>query len=90
MARRRPLAEPGVARGSGASERRKRERRRVAQMRALVSPGHEDGWLTFECAAGKRRLAPIPGGWETMPEAELRGLCARAAEVPRWGRRLIE
>src|SRR5688500_19564608 len=34
--------------------------------RTVVSPGFENGWLWFESAAGeKRRLAPVPDGWET-------------------------
>ena len=79
------------ARGNTTAERRKRgDRRRVAQTRAPVSPGHEGGWLTFESPAGKRRLAPIPAGWDALPEDELRRLCARAVSGPRWRGRLIE
>lgn len=78
-------------RGSAAVERRRNaERRRVAQTRAPVSPGHEEGWLTFESPTAKRRLAPIPSGWDTLPEAELRHLCTRAVAGPRWRGRLIE
>ena len=28
-----------------------------------------DGWLTFECADCKKRLVPIPDGWEQVPDA---------------------
>lgn len=73
-----------------AERRHHPERRQVSETRASVSPGHENGWLTFECAAGKRRLAPIPEAWDALPEAELRALCARAVAVPRWRGRLIE
>jgi hypothetical protein len=38
------------------------------------------GWLAFEPAAGgeKRRLAPIPGNWETANDDELDEMLARA------------
>jgi hypothetical protein len=29
------------------------------------------GWLCFECASAKRRLVPIPDGWEELSDAEL-------------------
>jgi hypothetical protein len=40
------------------------------------------GWLTFEPGgreASRRRLAPIPDGWEALSEFELRQLCIAAA-----------
>ena len=42
------------------------------------------GWLCFEAeardgAAVRRRLAPIPPGWEACPQATLRTLLDRAA-----------
>lgn len=40
-----------------------------------------DGWLTFECEASKRRLAPIPRDWERVPESELAKLLERAERV---------
>ena len=43
-----------------------------------VSEGLELGWLTFVSTGGKRRLAPFPAGWETVPETELERLCASA------------
>ena len=61
----------------------------MAQVRAAVSPGYEGGWLTFECATAKRRLAPVPAEWERLSDSELAGLCARAIAVP-MRRRLIE
>ena len=41
----------------------------------------EVGWLVFECGPGgeKRRLSPIPSGWEEMPDGELESLCERAS-----------
>ncbi len=38
------------------------------------------GWLTLESATEKRRLVPIPAGWENWPEERLR-LAVRAAQV---------
>lgn len=48
-----------------------------------VSEGFENGWLSFECTVGKRRLAPIPAGWDTCPEAELLRLLLVAIPVTR-------
>ena len=39
----------------------------------------EIGWLVFESSGGeKRRLSPIPEGWEDAPAPELEALCERA------------
>ena len=52
--------------------------------RTVVSPGFENGWLCFESAAGeKRRLAPVPDGWETASYDTLWMWCRAAGEVPR-------
>jgi hypothetical protein len=40
------------------------------------------GWLTFESASGRRRLAPIPRGWQDADAARLELMC-RSAEVTR-------
>jgi hypothetical protein len=43
-----------------------------------------DGWLAFESAFEKRRLAaPYPAQWATMPIPELEMLCRRAPPVAR-------
>lgn len=47
----------------------------------IFSPGLECGWLTFESPTEKRRLAPIPPGWEEMDEASLDDLRAGARSV---------
>lgn len=39
------------------------------------------GWLTFECAEGRRRLIPIPPEWEDAHLPELREMCERATPV---------
>lgn len=41
-----------------------------------------NGWLCFESTIEKRRLAPIPEGWEFLDTASLEQLCGRAVQVP--------
>lgn len=36
------------------------------------------GWLCFESAEERRRLASIPQGWEELEDEVLRELCRRA------------
>ena len=51
---------------------------------AVINPGFDKGWLTFESDAGAlRRLAPIPPDWENLPANRLIELLQRANEVPR-------
>ncbi len=45
---------------------------------ANVRPGFEGGWLGFECDAERRRLAPVPAGWEEASDDDLRAMLARA------------
>lgn len=45
---------------------------------------YREGWLVFESTHEKRRLAPVPPDWETMPIEELVGLCGKA--VPQTAR----
>lgn len=40
------------------------------------------GWLTFESAAGRKRLAPIPPAWDQALDERLELMC-RAADVVR-------
>jgi hypothetical protein len=42
-----------------------------------------DGWLVFESDTERRRLGPIPEGWESGDDAALSYLCARAKVIPR-------
>jgi hypothetical protein len=44
-----------------------------------------EGWLCFESAAEKRRLAPIPAGWDSCSSADLLRLCESASGVRRRG-----
>ena len=45
---------------------------------ADVGPRYARGWLAFASAAERRRLAPIPVGWEKMTDVALDGLCEAA------------
>ena len=70
-----------------ANERRKRpdpnyvgDRRRKA---FTLTPGMEGGWLCFDCSAEKRRLAPVPGDWETCDDAALGAYLDAAEPVSR-------
>lgn len=55
--------------------------RRVSSDRRRSRAGamSERGWVCFEGAGEKRRLAPTPAGWDQASEAELANLCRRAA-----------
>ncbi len=60
------------------------ERRRAKVPAApLLSPGLEAGWLTFESATEKRRIAPIPPGWDEGDDRALEALCRTARVVMR-------
>ena len=58
----------------------------------VVAPELAGGWLCFErvpqagapgnAPTERRRLAPIPPGWDTLPDAELQVLLARAPDAP--------
>ena len=52
-------------------------------------PNFANGWLTFEHEGGteRRRLAPIPDGWESASDERLVLWC-RVAEVARTGSRM--
>jgi hypothetical protein len=43
--------------------------------------GLAEGWLTFECTGVRKRLAPVPAGWDGLSESELEEYC-RQAKVP--------
>ncbi|HEY7769050.1 hypothetical protein [Longimicrobium sp.] len=48
-----------------------------------AAPGLESGWICFESAAEKCRLAPIPEGWEVWSEERLRASLAQARAAGR-------
>jgi hypothetical protein len=61
----------------------------IPQARGGLSERWAGGWLAFETRGERRRLAPVPESWESLPEAELAKLCEKAHEAPT-SRRLIE
>lgn len=64
------------------AERRSGQDRRVtSQRRITLAEGYGGGWLTFESLTEKRRLLPIPSGWEEVSHGELRALCEKAKRV---------
>jgi hypothetical protein len=50
---------------------------------SVLSSGFDQGWLTFECDACVRRLAPIPRGWEDASADRLELMCRAAQQSPR-------
>lgn len=49
---------------------------------AVFDQSHKGGWLTFESASIRKRLVPIPKGWEEATPERLDLMC-RVAEVVR-------
>ena len=79
---------PSTAERRGTGERRfghrdDRDRRTIEQFRVQLDDGMEQGWLVFESATTKRRLYPIPPGWETLADEQLAALCASSDPVTR-------
>jgi hypothetical protein len=62
-------------------ERRGRERRTLHEQRIFLGERLSQGWLAFHSAQEKRRLAPIPEGWERLGPVQLSALCAEATTV---------
>jgi hypothetical protein len=65
----------------GAERRSGKDRRTTSQRRITLSEGYGRGWLTFESLAEKRRLVPIPSGWEQASNPELRTMCEQARRI---------
>jgi hypothetical protein len=62
-------------------ERRLGHRRKLERRRVMLDEGLSKGWLLFESLREKRRLAPIPSGWEKFTQSQLRMLCEKARIV---------
>lgn len=74
--RRQPRREPYAG-----PERRSGHDRRV-RTPTLLTPGLESGWLCFEGDEGaKRRLSPVPQGWDEADDEELEELVQQARPV---------
>jgi hypothetical protein len=67
---RRQRADPGYA-----GDRRRKQ--------FTLTPGMEGGWLCFESSAEKRRLAPVPGDWESCGDEALGEYLRSASPVSR-------
>lgn len=74
MATRRRVAEGGTL----VERRHVADRRQQKQARATLGQDFNGGWLCFERDDQRRRLAPVPRGWEEWDETRL-DLCCRAA-----------
>ena len=46
-----------------------------------MTPGLQGGWLCFENPGEKRRLSPIPAGWENAGDEALEQYLRQAAAV---------
>ena len=51
------------------------------QNRSIVTAPYAEGWLCFESREGKRRLTPIPEGWDELPRERLCMLLRAADRV---------
>lgn len=65
------------------------ERRRRSEPRVRLAAEFRDGWLAFQSGRERRRLAPVPGDWAQLSDAELLALLERST-APTRTRRLIE
>ena len=65
------------------------ERRHAASRRVqpgagtyILPSGFENGWLCFESESGeKRRLVPVPDGWESASVEQLENWCDHGKKV---------
>ena len=57
------------------------DRAKGGVLQAGVSEPMRGGWLTFASGDEKRRLAPVPDGWETQTDEQLARHCGMAAPV---------
>lgn len=55
--------------------------RTVPQAGGVLDLELRTGWLTFESKHERRRLAPIPAGWENASASRLELWCRNAIEV---------
>jgi hypothetical protein len=59
------------------------ERRKATEYRVALGNGMSNGWLCFESGHEKRRLTPVPAGWEGKNASELNALLTQSRMVPR-------
>lgn len=58
-----------------------RSRRDTPRSSAHLPPALAGGWLCFESGADRRRLGPIPPGWDQLADGDLERLLDRADRV---------
>jgi hypothetical protein len=73
---------------SDAPERRSGDDRRIGEQghglpRATIAPEFTYGWLCFETSGEKRRLAPVPDGWDRADDETIEQWCCTAKAVTR-------
>ena len=73
---------------SDSSERRSGDDRRAGEKgpgisRATIAPEFTYGWLCFETSDEKRRLAPVPEGWDRADDESIEQWCCVAKPVTR-------
>jgi hypothetical protein len=83
------LADRRASPGDRRSYTRETAERRTAFNPARVSPEYARGWLAFQSGLERRRLVPVPSGWDALDERDLERLCKAATPVGR-PRRLVE
>ena len=68
------------------AERRSGHERRTGaprKARATIAEEFTYGWLCFECGEEKRRLAPVPEGWDRADDETIEQWCCTAKPVVR-------
>jgi hypothetical protein len=58
------------------------EERRIRRDRRFRRARTPSAWLAFQSPTEKRRITPIPQGWEQAPDADLRRWCSEAVPPP--------
>lgn len=81
---RRAASASSAAAYSGIERRTTRSRDKSSFPRgSVVHAGYENGWLCFEASEGeKRRLVPVPDGWEAASDEQLWLWCRVAKIAP--------
>jgi len=59
---------------------------RITHGRPRLPDDLATGWLAFQSATERRRLAPTPQGWQTMTDEQLESLSRTALPTTHWRR----
>jgi len=74
-----PRADPPVLEQRRGPDRRVGDGKRTPHVQ--LGATYSGGWLAFESPSERRRLAPIPPGWDQVDEPVLESLCDKANPV---------